>query len=249
MSGANAIVELMGSQVGLTGLTLSLALPGPLNTISFAITGLAFTEDTTRAGIYQTICTAGLVGDYQAFIYDASGNELANGWVPMTNDTTVHEITSLNTSLLASASVQQTILSAIMGMVAGGQKLTFQALVQCGGLMTVIPGDSYYTVDGRDATWTSGGAWPDLTGASGFLIVYGPPPASLQMLLEPLVFDVDSGSGQAVSAQLAAADTAQFNPGDTLNYAIHIVLSNGHPFTPIVGTNRFIVGAGVGIPA
>ncbi len=145
------------------------------------------------------------------------------------------------TEMLADLDAIQTKLAT------SNQTFIMNALVTAGGKMTVVPGDSYYTVDGRAALWASGGTWPDLTDATVAFFIYDAPPALLQLVEIPGFVSVATGADQAVGVQIPVSALEDLPPGAVLNYAVRITLANGHPFTPIVGMNKFIVSSGVGL--
>lgn len=115
----------------------------------------------------------------------------------------------------------------------GSAAVTVVAPVTSSGDITVVRGDDYAAADGRALSWTdTGGAWPDLTGATIVL--------TAQRAGQPHVWDVTclnpGDDEQTLQAEPTSAQTALLHPGQRgYKFDIQATLANTRVVTLVLG--------------
>lgn len=108
-----------------------------------------------------------------------------------------------------------------IGKLGGTQVVVVPSMTQ-GGNISIIQGDSYYAADGRAFQW-SDNTWPDLTGATAVMTVFGDDGTIYTHAVEIQT----PGSGtQTLQVEFSNSDTA--TPIPSGYFKITVTLASGH---------------------
>ena len=229
-----------------TGMTASISIDGG----DFAATTNNPTQIQTSGMFYIDLTAAEMTGYAVAIKIDPSDPNMRTTPVVLyperEGDIRVH---TLSVESTVSVDIAESVLSetvpgtnapTTVGGVLGAMLGRMPNLVVVtplleGGNITLVRGDDYRTADGRNLTWTeTSGTWPDLTGASVFLII-----GDARFFRKQIDILTPTGMNKTVSADLTATETRKLTQ-NSYGFYVEAIMSSGSRVTLLKGYTKIL---------